>query len=115
MGAASTVNVSYQWGTTSGGPYPNSTPAQAMTARGPFSAGLTGLSAKTTYYFRAKGDGGASGISYGSENSFTTRSCSLTAMTGRRDTGYSGLLNGDLSAPGTAATVDVTFIMGSAG
>ena len=36
MGAASTVNVSYQWGTTSGGPYPNSTPAQAMTARRAF-------------------------------------------------------------------------------
>ena len=114
MGAASTVNVCLQWGTTQGGPYPNSTPAQAMTVTGPFSAGLTGLAAKTIYYFRAKGDGGTSGISYGSENSFTTSVVQPTVVTNGATgiTSTSALLNGNLTAMGTAATVDVTFYYG---
>jgi len=114
MGAASTVNVSYQWGTTQGGPYPNSTTPQAMTAAGPFSAGLTGLAPKTTYYFRAKGDGGTSGISYGAENSFTTLVVQPTVETNGATgiTGDSAVLNGNLIALGTASKVDVTFCYG---
>jgi hypothetical protein len=72
LGTATTVNVSFQWGTTSGGPYPNTTTAQAMTAAGPFSARLTGLTGDTTYYFKASGNGGIHGTGYGSEVSFTT-------------------------------------------
>ena len=114
LGTAATVNVSLQWGTTQGGPYPNSTPAQAMTATGPFSAGLTGLAPKTTYYFRAKADGGASGISYGSENSFTTSVVQPTVETDGATgiTASSAVLNGNLIALGTAAKVDVTFCYG---
>ena len=114
MGAASTVNVSYQWGTTQGGPYPNSTPTQAMNAPGPFSAGLTGLSAKTTYYFRAVGDGGASGISYGAESSFITAVVQPTVVTNGATgiTADSAVLNGNLTTMGTASTVSVTFYYG---
>jgi hypothetical protein len=43
LGTSPTDNVSFQWGTRSGSPYANSTPAQSMTATGPFTAGLTGL------------------------------------------------------------------------
>ena len=114
MGAASTVNVSYQWGTTQGGPYPNSTPAQAMTAAGPFSAGLTGLTAKTTYYFRAKADGSTSGTSFGTENSFTTSVVQPTVITNGATgiTSSSAVLNGTLANLGTAATVNVAFYYG---
>lgn len=114
LGTATTVNVSLQWGTTQGGPYPNSTPVQAMSAAGPFSAGLTGLAAKTTYYFRAKADGGFNGISYGSENSFTTSIVQPTVVTvgATNITSSSATLNGYLTAMGTAATVNVSFYYG---
>jgi phosphodiesterase/alkaline phosphatase D-like protein len=114
MGAASTVNVSLQWGTTQGGPYPNSTTPQPMTLAGPFSAGLNSLAAKTTYYFRAKADGGASGIAYGAENSFTTEVVQPTVETNGATgiAGDSAVLNGNLIAIGTAATVGVSFCYG---
>ncbi len=114
LGTATTVNVSLQWGTTQGGPYPNSTPVQAMTAAGPFSAGLTGLAAKTTYYFRAMADGGVNGTSYGSENSFTTSIVQPTVVTSGATgiTSNSSVLNGTLTDLGTAATVEVAFYYG---
>jgi len=70
LGTAASVDVSFLWGTSSG-IYPNETTPQAMTAAGAFSASLSGLSANTTYYFRAKAVG--DGTSHGTEKSFTTR------------------------------------------
>ncbi len=74
LGTATPVNVSFVWGTTSGGPYTKSTTVRAMKEPGSFSANITGLSADTKYYFKAKADGGAYGISYGSEKNFSTLS-----------------------------------------
>ena len=70
-GTALSVKVSFQWGTSSG-IYPNETTAQTMTAIGAFSFDLGSLASGTTYYFRAKADGGIHGTSYGAERSFTT-------------------------------------------
>ena len=43
LGNATTVNVSFMWGTQSGGPYTNSTPQKAMTATGAFQTILSSL------------------------------------------------------------------------
>jgi len=67
LGTASSVNVSFVWGTTSGGPYPNETAPQAMNTPGAFSFDLTGLTPGTVY-FQAKAVG--DGTSYGVEKSF---------------------------------------------
>ncbi|MCK4402573.1 MAG: right-handed parallel beta-helix repeat-containing protein [Dehalococcoidia bacterium] len=71
LGAASTVEVSFQWGTATGS-YSYNTTAQAMSTTGKFSSPLSGLDVDTTYYFRAKADGGVYGTSYGDEKHFTT-------------------------------------------
>jgi len=70
LGTAASVDVSFEWGETSGGPYPNETTPQAMSTTGVFSFDLSSLTANTTYYFRAKAVG--DGTSYGTEKSFTT-------------------------------------------
>ncbi|MBI4283332.1 MAG: S8 family serine peptidase [Chloroflexi bacterium] len=68
LGSAS-ANVSFEWGTTSGS-LNQFTAAQVMTGIGSFSANVTGLSANTTYYFRAKAV--ADVTAFGAEKSFTT-------------------------------------------
>ncbi len=115
MGTASMVNVSFQYGTTQGGPYPNSTSLQAMTAPGSFTANLTGLTANTTYYFKDKGDGGAHGTGYGSEVSFTTSKVPPSVDTSGATNIASGsaTLNGQLTFMGTATTVNVSFLWGT--
>ena len=115
LGTAGTVNASFQYGTMHGGPYPNSTSPQAMTSPGPFTAGLTGLGANTTYYYRAGGDGGVHGASYGNEMSFTTSPIPPTVSTGSATlvTSSSATLNGTLANPGTATTVNVYFQYGT--
>jgi hypothetical protein len=66
---ASSVQVSFQWGLTTA--YGNQTSPQTKTSTGSFSATLTGLSASTTYHFRAKAVG--EGASYGIDRTFTTK------------------------------------------
>jgi len=73
LGTASSVIVSFEWGTTAGGPYTNVTDNETweqMTSTGSFSANLTGLTAGTAYYYRAKAVG--HGTCYGQEMSFIT-------------------------------------------
>jgi hypothetical protein len=71
-GTASTVNCSFVWGTTQGGPYPAETsPATQKTTTGTYSFNLTGLSPYTTYFYKAKAVG--DGTAYGSEQQFTTQ------------------------------------------
>jgi hypothetical protein len=114
-GTASSVTVSFQWGTTSGGPYPNSTKAMLRNSIGPFHISLlSGLSPNTTYYFRSKADGGVNGTSYGNEMSFTTaRQAPVVATDDATDiTSSTAVLNGDLSSMGTATNVDVSFQWG---
>ena len=70
LGSASSVTVSFVWGTTSGGPYPSETTGQAMTSSGTFSFDLSGLTQGTTYYLEAKAVGNKT--VYGAEKSFAT-------------------------------------------
>jgi len=76
LGDYSSVDVSFEWGEVSGGPYPNETAPEEMTLTGSFSAPVEGLSPGFTYYYRAKATGSAT--VYGTEASFTT----LSTLTG---------------------------------
>lgn len=69
LGSASSVDVSFEYGTSTGN-YPYETTPETMIVTGAFSANLSDLSEDTTYYFRAKAVGDET--SYGVENSFTT-------------------------------------------
>ena len=115
MGAATTVSVSFRYGTAQGGPYPNSTSLQAKTTSGPFTAGLTGLTANTVYYFMASGDGGVNGTGYGSEMSFTTSKVppSVATAGAHNITAGSATLNGQIVSLGTATTVNTSFLWGT--
>jgi len=114
LGTAATVNVSFEWGTTHGGPYPYSTPPQAMTEPDVFHAHLGSLSSDTTYYFRARGDGGVNGTGYGEESFFTTGTIAPAVTTNdATDIGVaSAVLNGNLDTVGTSGTVNVCFEWG---
>lgn len=69
FGTALSVDVSFEWGTTTA--YGRETTVQPMTSTGSFSFSLTGLSDGTTYHFRAKAVGDGTG--YGLDRTFTTR------------------------------------------
>ncbi|MEK7353992.1 MAG: kelch repeat-containing protein, partial [Chloroflexota bacterium] len=71
LGTAAMVSVSFQWRINSSNySTANETIPAVALATGPFNVNLIGLSANTTYYFRAKAVG--DGVSYGVEKSFTT-------------------------------------------
>jgi hypothetical protein len=69
LGGASSINVYFQYGLTSS--YTNSTSMITMTAPGSYNFVISGLSASTTYHFRAVASGGSA---TGSDTTFTTGS-----------------------------------------
>ena len=94
MGMASSLTVSIEVGTTSGGPYTiiYSVPV-TFELPGPFSVDVSGLSPETTYYYRASGMDIAVGSGYGEEKSFkTTKGAELTILSSQMVT---EILNGE--------------------
>ncbi len=83
MGTAATVDLSFQYGTTSGDLTSETTPAAySSTLPYAYSAAISGLTMGTRYYFRAKAVGDATG--YGDELYFDTLpvpSVTTTAVT----------------------------------
>ena len=83
MGMASSLTVSIEVGTTSGGPYTiiYSVPV-TFQSPGPFGVDVSGLSPETTYYYRATAMDTSTLIeSYGEEESFkTTKGAELTIL-----------------------------------
>jgi subtilisin len=114
LGTATTVNVSFEWGTDTsyaGG----TTTAVAKDAIGTFSASLTSLTAKTTYHFRAKAAGHGLPV-YGSDMTFTTSTIPPAVTTDNASSvaTTSATLNGNLTAMGTTAdNVTVSFEYGT--
>ena len=68
-GAATTCGV--EWGTTSGGPYPNPVTGVACSVGVPYTTPVTGLPSSTQIYFRARATNSA-GTSFSAQNTFTT-------------------------------------------
>ncbi|MFC1847821.1 hypothetical protein ACFLXV_00715 [Chloroflexota bacterium] len=68
LGTAGSVDVSFEWGLTTG--YGNETTAQALGSTGAFNDSISSLSPNTTYHFRAKAVG--DGTAYGDDLSLTT-------------------------------------------
>jgi outer membrane protein assembly factor BamB len=112
MGTATSVSVSFQWG-TSPGVYPNTTTPQVMNTTGTFFFDLTGLTPGITYYFRTQAVG--DDTAYGSELSFTTLTTppAVTTNTATSVTTTGGRLNGNLISMGTATSVSVSFQWGT--
>jgi len=71
LGNFSSVSVSFEWGTTSGS-LDKETRPRPKRRTGAFNARLQRLSPNTTYYFKAKVEGGGT-IVYGDELNFTTQ------------------------------------------
>jgi hypothetical protein len=113
LGGYSSVDVSFEWGGTSGGPYPNETTPETMTSTGPFSAPISGLSSNTTYYFRAKATGSVT--VYGAERSFTTAKVppAVTTNAASGITDISATLNGNLDSLGDYSSIYVSFEWGN--
>lgn len=77
MDGNNSVDVSFQWGTDEGGPYPYETNGKTMESADVFEIILRDdLDPNTTYYFRAK----AGSDTYGLEKSFTTTGLSLGSL-----------------------------------
>jgi len=109
LGDASTVSVSFEWGLDTS--YGNETTPGNLSAPAEFSADLSGLNPGTTYHFRAKavGDGNATGL----DMTFTTgTSPMVTTNPAGNVTSDSATLNGDLTSPGNASVVSVSFEWG---
>jgi hypothetical protein len=114
LGTATSVAVSFEWGTTLGGPYPNETTGQVRTSTGTFSDNLTYLNPGITYYFKAKAVG-VHGTSYGAEKSFKTLTTppAVTTNAASNVTTTSATLDGNLTSLGTVGSVTVSFVWGT--
>ncbi len=86
LGTAAGVQVSFEWGLTAS--YGNATAPQTLTSTGSFSAGLSGLSPGTIYYYRARAVG--DGTSHGAGKSFATDSAAPNGWYEQYTTGTSG-------------------------
>ena len=80
LGSASSVDVSFEWGTTTS--YGNETAVQATTSTGTFSYTISGLASNTAYHFRAKAVD--STTSYGGNSTFITGTTAITGGGGGR-------------------------------
>ncbi|MBN2099805.1 MAG: right-handed parallel beta-helix repeat-containing protein [Dehalococcoidia bacterium] len=114
LGTASSVTVSFVWGTSSG-VYPYETTGQLVTAPGTFFFDLDGLTPGTTYYYSARAMG--DGASYGAEKAFTTTTAttppSVTTNDATSVASTSSRLNGNLTSMGSASSVAVSFEWGT--
>jgi hypothetical protein len=109
-GNTSSVNVSFEYGTTTS--YGSTTTEQNLSAAGPFSADISGLTPSTTYHFRAKAVG--SSIVYGADKTFTTTSpLSVSTSQATNITTTSSTLNGNLISLGSDSSVNVSFEYGT--
>ena len=114
-GTAGTVEVYFEYGTSLA--FGKTTVPQSLTTAGNFNLKISGLAAATTYYFRARAEGGIHGTAYGDNLTLTTLTATAPEVITFVATDISGdsvTLNGRLNSPGTAETVKVSFGYGIA-
>ena len=111
LGGATSANVSFQWGLSSGN-YTDNTSAVSVNVIGAFSENITALTPVTTYYFRAKA--GTDNTTYGIEKSFITLSIIPLLITDNATniTTTAARLNGNLTYLGGSASANVSFQWG---
>lgn len=115
FGTSYIVEVLFEWGLTTS--YGQQTWWQEATTIGTFSATLTGLTASTTYHYRAKAEGN-DGESYGEDMTFTTSAFGVPEVitTGRGPppvSATSAALDGRLISLGSASSVTVSLVWGT--
>ena len=110
LGSATSVQVSFEWGNTTD--YGHETPAQTVTLPTVFSADISGLTPGTTYHFKARAVGDST--AYGVDMTFTAKAPpAVTTSAASNITADSAIVNGTLTAIGTAASVTVSFEWGN--
>ena len=113
LGTTTSVTVGFLWGTSSTLVGATNATAGTQTAPGAFTDGLTGLTLRTTYYFRAwaNGNGFAEGAILSFEPDYYPLNVTTEAASGITATGAT--LNGYLVSPGPANTVATGFLYGT--
>ena len=113
LGSAGSVSVSFQYGPTAS--YVSSTAANAQTVTGNFSTSVTGLTAGTTYHYRAvaTGDGTAYGADQTFNTSSNTSSPSVSTLAATNIASTSATFNGNLSGLGSSSSASVGFQYGT--
>lgn len=112
-GSATTVSVSFLWGTSSGS-YPYETDVQILSAATTFYFDINNLTGSTTYYYQTKVVGDSTIT--GNEISFTTLkevSPRVTTLNAVNITATSARLNGSLTTVGSLTPVTVMFQWGT--
>ena len=116
LGGYASTDVWFQYYTGAGTWTDNSTTPQTLTAPGTVSTSITGLSASTTYHFRAAAQN-THGTSYGASVDLATSGNSAPTMTTNAATGLltsSAQLNGTVTSDGgLSAGVTVWFQYGT--
>ncbi len=112
LGSAANATVAFEWGLTEA--YGNTTDSRLMSAPGPFSSPLTGLSSNTLYYFRAKAEAAGFATVNSTGQTFRTSSTPPTVATKAASsvTNNSSTLNGVLVNLGNALSASVSFEYG---
>ena len=111
LGPNPSVNVYFQHGLTTS--YGSTTATQSKSVGGTFNASISGLTASTTYHFRAVAVG--STTVYGDDMTFATTALPPIAVTTSAATGITSTaatLNGNLTSLGTNPSVNVYFRYG---
>jgi Tol biopolymer transport system component len=110
---ASSANVSFQWGASSGN-YTGETPAQTTETTGAFYADLSTLTPNTNYYYRARAISG-NVTANGFEKSFITRiPPAVTTGNATAAIQYNSFnLSGTLASLGDCSSPNVTFEWGN--
>jgi len=119
VGGINTVSLSFQYGTTLGGPYTGSVSATPASNNSPlpvsFSATVRNLTLGTTYYFVAVATSVGPAIAYaGAEQSFTPGLLAVTSTGATAIGEATATLNGQLTALGDNAPVVVGFVYSDA-
>jgi len=112
LGGESSATVSFQWGLDTS--YGNIASVGTKTSTGTFSEAISGLSASTTYHYRARAVG--STTVYGSDVTFATSAAltpTVTTSAATSVTSTTATLNGNLTSLGGESSATVSFQWGT--